>query len=184
MTLIPERFLRFAIRDLENKSNFNRTEEHEFWLKRLHEYYAINHGDLKENAEIDKRLFIAEMADEIKNSVLTIDLDDIFSWDYEPPCLVTQDEGINLRERVQLDSEDWHGYVNIIFPMYSNYDFKIEFIVSDFFLSGFLKPSLAKFNSASEFYRKFSFGGPTSIIDDINTYVREYYAFNNKGANA
>ena len=70
MTLIPERFLRFAIRDLENKSDFERTEEHEFWLKRLHEYYAINHGDLTENEVIDENRLTAEVTKEIENQGL------------------------------------------------------------------------------------------------------------------
>jgi len=61
MTLIPERFLRFAIRDLKAEIEHDKniighggTGEKEFWLSRLNEYYAINHGDLEENAKIDE----------------------------------------------------------------------------------------------------------------------------------
>lgn len=65
MPLIPERFLRFAIRDLKAEIEHDKknmivptdTSEKEFWLSRLNEYYALEHGDLEENARIDEARF-------------------------------------------------------------------------------------------------------------------------------
>lgn len=167
MTLIPERFLRFAIRDLENKSDFERTEEHGFWLKRLHEYYAINHGDLKENEAIDKNRFIAEAAKEIENKVLVIDLHTIpelrpTAWNF---ALTGLDAGLKLRQDVHLEAEEWHSKVRIIFPLNT-------YTVSYSFFKGFLGHSVRTSGSVDAFFEKYTIEAPAHLTEVFRNYVQ------------
>lgn len=81
MPLIPERFLRFAIRDLKAEIEHSKnnmivsidTSEQEFWLSRLNEYYALEHGDLEENARIDEARIREKLVSDFSKRYATTD---------------------------------------------------------------------------------------------------------------
>jgi len=160
MTLIPERFLRFAIRDLQEKDD---TEEHRFWLGRLKEYYAINHGDLQENAAVDAEQFKREIGKSMKAlyEVLIIDLNELLPEDF---ILVGFDNGVEVRDDLSLEREDWHQSVHVSFPHRAS-------TISYSFFKGLLGPSVMKCGTSEKFFERYTMVAPAHLQDVLRMYV-------------
>lgn len=147
MTLLPERFLRFAIRDLEAQVAKTPDEEKSFWLKRLHEYYAIEHGDLHEHQAADMRQ--------------VIDLGELLPENF---TFVGFDKGVGLREELDL-SREWLTEIHIVFPLNT-------YAISYTFFKGLFGESIHKAGTSDAFFKKHIIECPEHLREVLRVYVR------------
>jgi len=159
MTLIPERFLRFAIRDLVDEVARTDDEEKKFWLSRLREYYAIEHGDIEENARHDHARFVAKFMDEQLH--MTIELEEILPQDF---TFVGHEKGLKLREELHLEQEDWKSTIRIAFP--SN-----TYTISYSFFKGLFCESIHKAGTSDAFFKKYIIECPEHLKEILKLYV-------------
>ncbi len=157
MTLIPERFLRLSIRDLERNAL---DEEKKFWLKRLHEYYAVHYGSIQENVEAD--LIKTQSALMKKNfDTLVIDLSNMSPEGF---TFIGYERGEALRESLHLEQEEWHHNVRIIFPIHTC-------TISRSFFDGLLGASVKEAGSDAKFFEKYTIECPDHLSEVVRRYV-------------
>jgi hypothetical protein len=159
MTLLPERFLRFAIRDLEAQVAKTPDEEKSFWLKRLHEYYAIEHGDLHEHQAADMRQLGVEIIDKITKVV--IDLGELLPENF---TFVGFDKGVGLREELDL-SREWLTEIRIVFPLNT-------YVISYTFFKGLFGESIHEAGTSDAFFKKHIIECPEHLREVLRVYVR------------